>query len=128
MEKTLEQKRKEFLDETIAFYNLNNRCADDEGCCYYYMDGKEGCAIGRHIPDKELCKRLDEMKDGCCGSSVGTNNNVFDKLPDNLKELGQTFLHAIQALHDSSIYWTDYGISGYGLKLAKEIRDKFNLH
>lgn len=123
MEKTLKEKQLDLLNETISFFNLGNRCigSDSSTACFYYYEGKEGCAIGRKIEDKELCKSLD--KEGAV-----TRNYVFNLLPDNLKELGQDFLINVQGLHDTISFWTKTGLSEKGEEKVIEIKNEFELN
>lgn len=120
---TLIEKQRAFLDETIAFYNSTNRGTSEGGGCKYYVEGKEGCAIGRKIADKELCKKLDKSKNG---SGIGLEW-VFCQLPTDLQELGQDFLKAVQLLHDDSNNWNETGLSGVGTHKANLIRKDFGL-
>ena len=81
-----------------------------------------GCAIGRHILDKGLCKKLDNMSNG----SV-ILDEVFELLPDNLKELGKNFLFEIQKLHDNKYNWNADGLSEKGVVAKNNIIQEFNL-
>lgn len=125
MKKTeLQQKQLAFLEDTIKHYNLNNRSSNDGGQCTYlpFHDKTLGCAIGRHIEDKELCKKLDSLR--CPGvSSVDT----FDLLPDNLKELSRLFLVHIQSLHDGFENWNDDGLSKTGIERVRIIKELYQL-
>jgi hypothetical protein len=112
-QKTLQEKRLAFLNDTLAYYeadpvNRRNAALGDTGCgnhaeCTYAPQhaGTEGCAIGRHLP-LELAKRLDYWSD----SSVN-NPIVFNRLPDALKELGKVFLGDMQHLHDRGPLWIE---------------------
>lgn len=124
---TLKEKQLAFLQETTAFYNSTNRCVNENsGGCYYYLPDKPGCAIGRHISDKELCKKLDSgMSDKGTGVSV---DEIFNQLPDDLKELGKGFLYAIQSLHDDSLNWNETGLTDTGREAVDRIRKDFNLN
>jgi hypothetical protein len=110
-------KQTAFLRDTIEHYNLNNRGIHENGACRYYpsQPNTEGCAIGRKLPT-ELQLELDEYG---CMSGVASSN-VFNKLPDNLKELGQSFLSKIQGLHDTQGNWNEEGLSSYG-KLSVDL-------
>ena len=50
--KTIEEKRLDFLNETVAHYNSNNRAQTLSYSCQYAPIGDRslGCAIGRHLP------------------------------------------------------------------------------
>lgn len=115
------KKRLELLNETISFYNSNNRCvADNLSSCLYHKEGSAGCAIGRYIEDKELCVKLDNM------GSV-SNKEVFDLLPKKLTILGQGFLSSIQGLHDDKECWEEDGLSEEGKKRVISIKGTFGL-
>jgi hypothetical protein len=119
----LQQKQLAFLEETVAFYNLDNRCVTGGGNCRYHLPGKEGCAIGRKIVDKNLCRLLDDW-DGDTGVS---EIEIFEQLPEELQLLGKRFLEEIQELHDDEDNWTLEGISDTGLESVKEIKHLFGL-
>lgn len=125
--KTLKEKQLEFLEDTIKHYNSNNRGkvpGNDIMCQYSAIDGvSEGCAIGRHC-SKELCARLDSTE---FMDKSGVNNiDLFDLLPDNLRELGHCFLYNVQILHDRNENWNSNGLSGKGLAEAEWIRGYIN--
>jgi hypothetical protein len=127
-EDELKAKRLEFLNETISFYTSENRCIDDNGNCKYYFEGKPGCAIGRHIEDKELCKNLDSnLPDTFFGGASVSYDYIFNELPAHLKILGKEFLHMVQQLHDNADNWDINGITIHGDKSINEIKRKFNL-
>jgi hypothetical protein len=120
----LQQKQLAFLEDTAAFYNSGNRCLDEHGSCMYYLEGKAGCAIGRHVPDKDLCRKWDAKSD--LGTGV-TDDSIFDALPENLHELGQDFLNRVQDLHDSDSNWDCDGLSAIGVDQVIAIKQRFQL-
>lgn len=114
---SIEAKRLSVLEDTCTYFNLNNRNVESGtyNCLYYPVSDKtEGCAIGRLIKDKELCKRLD-LGIGFDQSKGVSFSEVFKLLPDELQELGKDFLTALQSLHDSGTNWTDMGLSPLGV-------------
>lgn len=116
--KTIEQKLA-LLDETAAFFNSSNRCETALHSCRYWMDGKAGCAIGRKIKDKELCRKLDN------GDTTSVNSDcVFNALPKDLQEYGRQYLKDLQQLHDESYYWNSAGLSEAGKIAFQDIRNK----
>lgn len=120
---TLKDKQLKVLNDTANYFNLNNRSVIEVGRCKYHIDGKQGCAIGRLIEDIELKKELDLLP------NTGVNDNtVFNKLPDNIKELGQPFLTDLQRLHDNVNNWDEKGLSVGGYwwftKIKNEITNK----
>lgn len=119
---SIQKAQLELLEETAAFFNLSNRCETVAGMCKYHVDGKEGCAIGRKIQDIELRKELD------AGTNTGVDySKVFDRLPNDLKELGQDFLSNLQGLHDDTYNWSETGLSKSGQKSVYRIKEKFGL-
>ena len=109
------------MEETIKHYNANNRCYNGERCLYSPIEGKsEGCAVGRHIADKQLCKDLDAGKfANCFGIS---SNAVFEALPQELKDLGQDFLGDIQSLHDTATWWNATGLTYEGIVKVNKLK------
>ncbi len=119
----LKQKRIKVLNDTISFFNSENRCTEDNTRCTYYLAGKSGCAIGRLIEDKQLCVTLDGMI-----SPGVSNERVFNMLPKKIKELGIDFLYELQKLHDYSYNWCIEGLSDNGKDSVDEIKIRFNLN
>jgi len=113
--KTIEQKRLEFLEETIAHFNINNRGLNAKGDCSY----TDGCAIGRHLP-KELCEYIDQLE----WSSVG-NPDVISLLPADMQKLGTYFLVGVQALHGNPEAWDTEGLTDAGKSQAQKIRNQY---
>ncbi len=118
----LQTKQLALLEDTIKFFNSENRCEIDSGC-KYFDESKYGCAIGRLIPDKELCKRLDLLESAGVSADI-----VFNQLPDNLKEYGQRFLICLQNLHDRKANWNNEGLSNDGKAAVDAIKIEFHLN
>jgi len=112
--KTKEDKLK-LLEETAQFYNTGNRSVIRISC-RYFLPNKPGCAIGRLIADKKLCRKLDVFSDG---SSVRA---VFSYLPEDLKNYGVNFLEMLQELHDRESNWTETGLSALGLRHVEKMK------
>ena len=115
------QTRQELLDNTVRHFNSMNRSIKDgtlNDCMYRSEDGY-GCAIGREISD-DLAKKLNNV-------SFGSVDNIFDKLPLRLKNLGVNFLREIQFLHDLSGHWNKDGLSNIGRENVDRICEKFQL-
>ncbi len=105
------QEKINLIRETAAFFNSNNRCVDQRGTCKYYREDKAGCAIGRLIKNKKLCKRLDRR-------DMTEVRYVFESFPNYLKEYGWAFLSDLQELHDTTSNWNKKGLT-VGGKLRK---------
>lgn len=117
--KTKEDKLK-LLEETATFYTSENRCLVGGLCKYWTEDKPNGCAIGRLISDKKLCKELNPL------GTVG-RDCVFDILPDELKDYGQNFLRELQMLHDTGDNWNETGLSERGKSVREEIKEQIAL-
>lgn len=133
MEQTLKQKQAKFLFDTVNHFNSTNRgnvYPWGNKCSYV-----AGCAIGRHIADKELRLKMDEaihMPDPkktmiWCFGETELHENVFNLLPNDLKELGNKFLRHVQELHDELLYWDTKGITEMGRKFLAQIIYHFKL-
>lgn len=119
---TLQQRQLAFLEDTAKHFNSTNLCTTGSTCKYYW-EGFDGCAIGRHIKDKDLCRQLDLAR----GGSGVSNFEVFILLPEELKELGQGFLSKVQSLHDCRENWDGNGLTQSGREAADEIKREFSL-
>jgi len=119
----LRTKRIEFLKDTINHYNLQNRSQSPLGNgCYYSAahENTQGCAIGRHIQDKDLCLKLDSMG--------GISFKIFNLLPNKLQELSIDFLARVQQLHDRNVNWIIKGLSKRGEIIVNDIITEFKLN
>ena len=130
--KTIKERRKEILQWERDNRNSNNRSVDakTKGCIYSgeigcaakgcIYSGEIGCAVGRLIEDKDLCSRLDNSAlSGVC------RTEVFNQLPENVKELGQEFLQDLQKLHDNYQYWNENGLSDSGNKIMMQLETRW---
>lgn len=103
----LKHKRLTILDDTVKWFSVHPRAIGTTAAtksCLYYKDENTGCSVGRLIPDKELCKKLDDF----AMSSV-SSDDVFNLLPEQLKVLGQEFLAELQSIHDNDEFWVNGG-------------------
>lgn len=113
--------KQELLENTIKHFNSSNRSISLSGACMFKNKDGNRCAIGREI-DETLIDELDS-KDF---SSV-SNDEVFEKLPKRLKDMGQGFLHKIQMLHDDKSYWDETGLSKEGKFKVHGICQEYDL-
>lgn len=115
-----------FLRETVKFYNSNNRATDGDsgGCVYHPTSSSPGCAIGRHQPNKELCVQWTMRAAEGYVKDIASH---YSGTLGALEVLGVDFLAHVQSLHDSSRYWTNYGISLSGVRGVEHICDTFEL-
>ncbi len=116
--------QEEFLLDMLTYYiadPVSRRNFNNTGCKYYPVSTKsEGCAVGRKIKDKQLCKMLDDFENPVV-------RDIFDDLPDDLKVYGQNFLTVIQDLHDSHTSWDITGLTSYGKSKVHGIVITFDL-
>ena len=122
---TIKEIRAEVLKETIQYYSQDpqgRRCVNGKGGCYYSPKtvGKEatseGCAVGRLLPP-ELQEKLDRDYSGA-GVSY---DELFKTLPQEIQDLGQTFLLKLQMLHDLEENWNSEGLTETGEEYVKQI-------
>ena len=125
---TIKERRTAVLQDTIQYYTQDptgRRCKDREVCRYSpkTIDKEatsEGCAVGRLLPT-ELQELLDRDFEGTGVS----NDHLFYALPQDIQDLGQTFLVRLQMLHDSDDYWDTDGLSEYGRVYVQHIEKNF---
>lgn len=106
------------LADTALHFNSKNRSviSERDGGCIY---AGRGCAVGRLIPDKELCAKLD------AGPLVGiTSSSVWAQIPEDVKRLRMGFLADLQNLHDHECNWYPEGLTDKGLEAVNEIAKK----
>lgn len=119
----LQTKQAEFLKETIEHFNLNNRGMMNGKCSY-----EAGCAIGRKIADKDLCRQLDERAGPNSPDSSAIDDQVtFSRIPLELQQYGVRFLSSLQRLHDVTSNWNNDGLTMQGYNEACEIAAYFGL-
>lgn len=116
--KTIEQSRLEFLEDVAAHYNSNNRAILNGDCVYQKTAKSEGCVIGRACPI-EIQRILPSSKNV-------KQDSVWQKLPEELRELGKDFLHQCQCLHDNSCYWNEEGLSDEGKQEVERIKREYS--
>lgn len=116
--KTIQQRRMEILEWERDNRNLTNRSQPDDlvSCHYKALPGKPfGCAVGRLL-DENTAEALDQMPE----SSVG-RPDIFNMLPQHVKDLGSLFLKDLQLLHDISSNWTTEGLSEEGMEFFQNM-------
>lgn len=107
-----------FLQDTIDFYNLNNRSVTEDGVCQYKMDDKK-CAIGRY-----LTGYVSSME----GEIVGDLIRVYNEyLPKWMLKFNPRFLQRVQIFHDDRHNWTSTGLSKEGIDTVKFICKKHRI-
>lgn len=123
---TLAQRRLEILHWERDNRNLLNRNIGND-CCMYEPQGGEkkyGCGVGRLLPE-DIQKKCDTfVGDGPDGSSV-SRKELFDLLPEDVKDLEHDFLVHLQLLHDTGAFWTNEGPSDEGIKRIEFLEKTF---
>jgi hypothetical protein len=108
--------KEELLENTINHFNANNRATDRWGRCQYLTEDGRRCAIGIEVSLK-LAKSINQ------GKTVG-NEELFNSLPQRLKDMGQNYLLSIQQLHDSGLNWNETGLSTRGESCVESIKSR----
>ena len=111
------ERRRVFLEDTVAHFNCLNRSDNDRGCFYQPSHrNTAGCAIGRHLPIS-LAKELDSFH----GSKSASRSWIFDRLPFWMQEMDRYFLQDVQMLHDHRSCWNQNGLSVAGNSKVESI-------
>ncbi len=124
----LKEKQLKVLNDTVNHFNKGNRSVSNvhnnsSGCWYAPQnDTTTGCAIGRLIEDKSICRILDKR-----GAYI-SEENAFDLLPAELQALGQGFLINLQQLHDYGGNWNQTGLSEEGKREVEIIKNRYELN
>jgi hypothetical protein len=133
-------KHEDLARETRAHYEKNPRCMNEDGRCVYDDLNGNNCAVGRILP-QYACRELDKKGelDGGVGynirSAIGmaigkhAESNPFNKrTSERLKKLGEEynkdFLFSLQCLHDEEDYWTDGGMTEWGINTFNYLLDE----
>lgn len=118
MEKTIEEHRLEFLNETIQYYSedTSRRAINEKSnrCRYRTSDGRK-CAVGRHIPDDKYNINIESYP----------IREVMERLPIEIQELGDKFLLKMQGLHDYVPYWDHNGLTEMGEHCVNDIINEY---
>lgn len=119
---TLKQKQAKFLKDTIDWFSNHPLAISPGGRCKYEL----GCAIGVRIKRISLRKKLDNA-DLYNSSTAVCNDQVFNDLPDYLKELTQPFLKHLQNMHDLRDKWQIGGLSDKGKIEVERIISRYDI-
>ena len=117
MKEEIKQRRLAVLEETVQFYSADpsRRAKTGTGCHYITNDGRR-CAIGRLV-DEDLACRLEKFHSG---AGVG-GHEIFEELPQEIKDLGLLFLARLQNWHDDGQNWHD-GLTEGGKNEAENLK------
>jgi len=126
MGKSIIEKQLELLEETVAYYSKHPRCVgvnlNNLLVCKYdsrslNIKGTTGCAIGRKCKPA-LRKKLDELRESL--------EELFDRLPILLNELGYGYLFQLQILHDTNEYWNNQVLTEEGIEYVNDFKNEIN--
>lgn len=122
----IQQRQLAFLEDTVNFYTTANRGVKNGTCFYSSTETSPGCAIGRHL-QPDVAKSLD---------SIGNISLIYEAekdelLPSWMREMSESFLLAVQRLHDNlklpHSYWNETGLSEDGKVVYEQIKKHFSL-
>jgi hypothetical protein len=116
----INERRHAFVDYIGKFYNSGNRAKRLYNCTYSKTETSPGCAIGQFLP----CELVEQL-DGLGGSNiyaVSRYSNLYEQLPNWMREMGLDFLASCQMFHDSSTYWQESGFTQLGELELKSIK------
>ena len=119
----------EIIEETAAFYNLNNRAVKHSsgyGTSCVYLDAETGnkCAVGRCLnPDADVSEYNSGVGAKALFEALG-----FDILKEEYRIVDSKFWMALQSFHDNRSHWDENGLTQEGIKykneLIEELTDK----
>jgi hypothetical protein len=119
--KTIQQRRLEFLNETVNYYSEDTSrralTTDKDGhnyCEYCTKDGRR-CAIGRVL-------NIDYQTSLSIHNRSVDADVVYELVPDEIKELGRLFLSELQVLHDTDNCWDSNGLTNAGKRRVELIK------
>ena len=121
------QNREDLLNDTIQHYSVNPNerrsvsAVESRACFYSQINSKKphsnGCAIGRYHSEEWKLK-ADEQQENV----VPFTKIIEESLLNNFNE---SFLMAIQTLHDENVNWNSTGLSPIGFKFVGAIIERF---
>ena len=106
----INKRRLEILEWERDNRNLNNRAVLGQSCTYRHS-ANGGCAVGRLVPE-HLAETL-----------YGRVAYCFNRLPNDVQELGLKFLRCLQNFHDSAGYFEKDGLSSFGVYKMNSLID-----
>jgi len=113
----------EIIEETAAFYNLNNRSVHNDGCVYFAETTGNSCAVGR-------CLNADVVGLGSMNKETSAEMLFeelgFNILKDEYKIKDISFWQELQFLHDTEDFWSVNGLTGKGLEYKKQLLQKYD--
>lgn len=102
--------KREIIEETIKFYNSNNRAVQDRSTCKYLTDDGKMCAVGRCLTDEDV-RNVGDFQ-GDVDSLVKAFKSLDEMLKPEYRGHDQQFWRTLQTLHDDPDNWNEDGFAG----------------
>lgn len=114
------KRQKEILKELVSFYDMypEKRAMTRMGGMYSVEQNR--CGVGMLIKDSDIGEFLDGRSIAWHFKNWGAEKFYSCFKPENAN-LPISFLQGIQALHDTDLFWYDYGITSEGQVVVKKI-------
>lgn len=124
----------EIIEETVKFYNSNNRSyildeTESQKC--RYKSGEKTCAFGRVVKDTDLVN-LEEGRSAIFNIQflglriikdeyiIGNNLSSIEKF-----KINSEFYNDLQQLHDTAINWNELGLTESGKVVVENLINKY---
>jgi hypothetical protein len=115
--------KKQIIDDTAQYFNVNNRATNGGGCEYFDCEGYK-CAIGRYLNDElnqygyfvdAIHNSLTDWNQPMISVKGKTNSMPLDNVI-KLEYVGHEykFWSDLQGFHDNNSYWDDTGLTELG--------------
>ena len=107
--------RVEIIEETAAFYNLNNLSnGDDNNSCVYFNETTGNrCAVGRCLKTDSDAQVSEFNEDGARRLFEMLGFNI---LKDEYRIEDVVFWDKLQSLHDEEGNWNENGLTQHGIQ------------
>jgi hypothetical protein len=122
--------KKQIIDDTAKYFNVNNRATNDGGCSYIDSNGNK-CAIGRYLKD-ELNKFeyfndiIEEYFDKPVICFSGDGDIFLDEvIKPEYTGHEYKFWRDLQEFHDNNSFWNETGMTGYGMSYYNHLLKKW---
>jgi len=113
----------EIIEETAAFYNLNNRAIDaDNDCVYFDKYSQNRCAVGRCLnPHVDI----GDYNSGYSADALLLKFG-YNILKPEYQITNPHFWLNLQMFHDNSLFWNEKGLTEEGLKRKNELIKQYS--
>lgn len=123
--RTVEERMRFILDDTISFFNSSNRCyLKYDGTCLYHnpVTGNES-AIGRWFPSDGKFDVLRE-ENIWIQALIKKHKLLWDEIKI-FRGINNNFLTSLQNLHDCAGFWDKNGLSEAGAGKVYMMKEKY---